>query len=370
MNELIYVPDPEYFQGDEWTPERLYDLAQSMSPATIEQVQGTWRTLGEDASTEITAFVDGIRREIGTSWQGPAASNADSQASDYARSADPTRSQLHGVASALDPIYQAATQLKGGAVPDVQGLNWYDNLTPWLSNSDQEYYRRHGEALDAMNNIYRPGVQDTDREVPVFDQLEDVVNSPDPTWPPPEHRRPSASGGTGDPGAAPIASPESGQGDSVPAQGQAGPPPWAGENPASTTAASAVGSPTPSGMPMSGDTPRPGSNPGIGGGGLGGGGGGVVGGVPAGGGFTGRVPGAIPSAGGAAGGRAGGLTGAPGAGVRGPGMMGGGMMGAPGARGGNDGDKEHKTPGYLITLDNGNELIGKFPAVAPPVIGA
>ncbi len=65
----------------------------------------------------------------------------------------------------------------------------------------------------------------------------------------------------------------------------------------------------------------------------------------------------------------GGLAGATGAGARASGM-GAGMMGAPGARGGGDSDKEHKTPGYLITLDNGNELIGKFPAVAPPVIGA
>ncbi|AOW92562.1 hypothetical protein BFN03_07180 [Rhodococcus sp. WMMA185] len=363
MNELIYVPDPEYFQGDEWTPERLYDLAQSMSPATIEQVQSTWRSLGEDASTTIGAFVDGIRREIATSWQGQAASNADSNASDYARSADPTRSQLQGVANALDPIYQAATQLKSGAVPEVQGLNWYDNLTPWLSNADQEYYRRHGEALDAMNNIYRPGVQDTDREVPVFDQLEDVVKPPDSTVPRTGSSPDGHGGGPGRPGTAPVSSPEYGQGDDEPGWGQTGPPPGSGDSPASTTAASATGSPVPSGMPTSGDASRLGSNPGIGGGG-----GGVGGGVAAaGGGFAGRAPGAMPGAGGAAGVRAGGLSGA---GVRGPGMMGGGMMGAPGARSGGDGDKEHKTPGYLVTLDNGNELIGKFPAVAPPVIGA
>ncbi|WP_143153653.1 WXG100 family type VII secretion target [Rhodococcus rhodnii] len=30
---------------------------------------------------------------------------------------------------------------------------------------------------------------------------------------------------------------------------------------------------------------------------------------------------------------------------------------APGARGGGDDDKEHKTPGYLVNVDNGNELI-------------
>ncbi|QDQ94582.1 hypothetical protein FND50_29945 [Rhodococcus sp. WB9] len=55
-----------------------------------------------------------------------------------------------------------------------------------------------------------------------------------------------------------------------------------------------------------------------------------------------------------------------------PGMgMAPGMMGAPGRAGGNgDGDTEHQTPSYLITVDNGNELIGKLDPVAPPVIGA
>jgi hypothetical protein len=28
-----------------------------------------------------------------------------------------------------------------------------------------------------------------------------------------------------------------------------------------------------------------------------------------------------------------------------------------------------RTPGYLISIDNGNELIGPLPKVAPPVIG-
>ncbi|MFC9551753.1 hypothetical protein ACFTWF_12960 [Rhodococcus sp. NPDC056960] len=56
-----------------------------------------------------------------------------------------------------------------------------------------------------------------------------------------------------------------------------------------------------------------------------------------------------------------------------PGMgMAPGMMGAPGRgpAGNGDGDTEHQTPSYLITVDNGNDLIGKLDPVAPPVIGA
>lgn len=51
------------------------------------------------------------------------------------------------------------------------------------------------------------------------------------------------------------------------------------------------------------------------------------------------------------------------------GMMAGGMGGMAGGRGQGDDDKMHETPGYLITLDNGNELIGDLPLVTPPVLG-
>lgn len=46
------------------------------------------------------------------------------------------------------------------------------------------------------------------------------------------------------------------------------------------------------------------------------------------------------------------------------------MMGAmhPGGANRDDG-ATHTTPGYLISIDNGNELIGPLPKVAPPVLG-
>ena len=46
------------------------------------------------------------------------------------------------------------------------------------------------------------------------------------------------------------------------------------------------------------------------------------------------------------------------------------LMGAgyPGALTRDDGGSR-RTPGYLITVDNGNEFIGPLPKVAPPVLG-
>lgn len=68
---------------------------------------------------------------------------------------------------------------------------------------------------------------------------------------------------------------------------------------------------------------------------------------------------------------AGGATGGAAAAAGRPGAPGGsGMMPGAGARGRGEDDNEHKTPGYLVNVDNGNELIGKLPLAAPPVIGS
>lgn len=62
----------------------------------------------------------------------------------------------------------------------------------------------------------------------------------------------------------------------------------------------------------------------------------------------------------------------PGQGAAGRGMAGmPGMPMMPGGRGnGGQKDRERKTPDYLVNAQNGKDLIGKLPKVAPPVLGA
>ncbi|QNG18156.1 hypothetical protein G4H71_03200 [Rhodococcus triatomae] len=389
MTEPIYVQDVERFDGSEWSLEQLRDLAQSMNPGTVEQVQRTWRALGAEANTKIVEFADAVRREIAASWQGDAASAADQKTANYSRSAEAVSTQLDGVALSLDPIYQAASSLKGGAVPEVMPLTWWDKITPWKTDSDDEYYRRRDEALEAINTIYPPGVKGTDGSVPVFPPLKDVVEPPDPGADP--RGRPftggtgGGSGGTsgGGSGGVPVDPTGDISGDVGTGVDPSGPSPTdsgvsgldpstapqLGGDPASTAAASAgapLGGGPGAGIGADGFRPSGGG----GGGGLGAAGTGGAGGGLGGGGLLGGVPGGQPGAGGtapASGARPGAMGAAPGRGMGG-GM--GGMMGAPGARGGGSDDKEHKTPDYLVTLDNGNELIGKLPTTVPPVIGA
>lgn len=101
---------------------------------------------------------------------------------------------------------------------------------------------------------------------------------------------------------------------------------------------------------------------GTGSGGTGHGGGGAYGGgAYGGGGGVSSVGATTPAAAGTP------VTGAGGAGRTA--LPGAAMMPAA-ARGGGGDDAEHATPGYLVTVDNGNEIVGVLPLVAPPVLGA
>ena len=42
---------------------------------------------------------------------------------------------------------------------------------------------------------------------------------------------------------------------------------------------------------------------------------------------------------------------------------------APGRGQGQDEDNVHDTPGYLVTVENGNALVGDLPMVSPAVLG-
>ncbi|NLE82140.1 MAG: hypothetical protein GX610_21690 [Rhodococcus sp.] len=188
--------------------------------------------------------------------------------------------------------------------------------------------------------------------------------------------------GVGGPDASTAGAPEAGAPGTLEGAGQeataglTSQAPVGADTPSATTAASAMPSGLGAGAPSSLGGSIPGAATGLGGGsGVGGGaaGGGFGGGGFAAGGPNGRpiFSPPAPSAG-AAGSAAPTSSAASGAAAK-PGAGRAPMMGMPmgrGAGGGQDGDTEHKTPDYLINIENGNELIGDIARVAPPVIGA
>ena len=385
MTDPAYIKDPENFHSDQWDHARIASAVAGMNVEHVSGIARAWTELGTTAHDAIVEFSDAIKKAINESWHGAAASAAYGETERYSTSAPQAQEQLHGVADALTPLAETVASLRS-QVPETNGTGLWDKLTPWDTDTEDEYYRREGEAREKMATIYNPGLATSDGNVPSFTKPESIVDVPSgPAGPGVDY--PSGTPGSSDrlggpsagqpnSGDAPVSDPSGEPGvDGAPAadgtQQNAATAPSAAATAATTAPASVTGdqAQSRSGMPPSADSSAgagsrsAGVGVGSGGGGLGDGG--LGGGVGA-----GNRPGAVARPGtapGVAGVNAGGRAGA---GMRGTGPMGGGMMGGGGAGRGGGEDKEHKTPDYLITLDNGNELIGKLPLVSPPVIGA
>ena len=387
MTDPAYIKDPENFHSDQWDHARIASAVAGMDVEHVSGIARAWTELGTTAHDAIVEFSDAIKKTISESWQGAAASAAYSETERYSTSAPQAQDQLHGVAAALTPLAETVASLRS-QVPETIGTGLWDKLTPWDTDTEDEYYRRDGEAREKMATIFNPGLATSDGNVPSFTKPVSIVDVPSgPSAPGVDYSSgaPTSSDRFGGPSAeqpssvpAPdIAAPDS-DASAAPgtpaadgAEQNAATAPSSAPGPAATVPASVTGDQTQSrsAMPQGTDsTSGAGSRSAGAGGGAGASGFGLGGPGNAGGAGSrmgvGARSGSVPGAAGAA---AGGRVGA---GMRGTGPMGGGMMGgAPGAARGGGEDKEHKTPDYLITLDNGNELIGTLPLVSPPVIG-
>ncbi len=391
--EERYVSDLVSF-GEQFDHQQLFDAVQSMDVAAVSALSERWAKLGAEAAASIEDLAQRAIRRIGEGWQGSAADAALANIESYRQSAPALQESVSSVAAPLEVVASAVTRLRA-EMPEVQPLGWYDKITPWQSNMDREHYRRRDIAFDLMRRHYPPAERTVDESIPVFDELRSTVHHPEAGGP--GGGLPGSgsgggfggggSGGGGGGGMAAVPPGSFGPADAAALDGASAADamattsggenggsglPGVGDAPAATTAASAGSSlGVGSGAGADGLRSSVGGGGGLGGGaGLGGLGGGGHAGGAVGGGLVGAGPTPAGPGAGAAGAAGGARPGVAGAGARGA-MMGGGMMGGAGAgRGGGSDDAEHKTPGYLVTVQNGNELIGGMPPVSPPVIGS
>lgn len=391
----VSITDVENFMSEAWDHAAIKAALDTMDTRTTSQIAATWSTHSGDAVEAMNAFAAAFRREIPTNWSGTAATAVQNRVEEYSATRLNVATQLGGVATSLFTAIDAVAALKSkiAAPAELSSVQQYEAM---LWSGDPRSAAEHAEEAQAradMQALYAPAYQHTDSNVPSFDPPPAFSGTPASyTGPPP-------SQGAGSPAPSPIGG-ISPIGSSAPTEGQAGIPETASGTPAdnlsvtdpaatdpaatapaSAMPASTVPSSAGTGMGSEGSQPRSwmqsandpsssGSRAGsggfggpVGGGGYGGGGRSAGGNVPRGGGFGAPVNAGASSAGG-------GVSQARGAGTASTRGMGGmGMAGMGGARGQGDDDKEHQTPDYLINIDNGNELIGTLPLVAPPVIG-
>ncbi|TQC41447.1 hypothetical protein EEB14_54760, partial [Rhodococcus sp. WS4] len=205
MTDPAYIKDPENFHSDQWDHARIASAVANMDAEHVGGIARAWTELGTTAHDAIVEFSDAIKKTISESWHGAAASAAYGETERYSSSAPQAQEQLHGVAGALTPLVETVASLRS-QVPETIGTGLWDKLTPWDTDTEDEYYRRDGEAREKMATIYNPGLATSDGNVPSFTKPESIVDVPsDPTGP-----------GVGDAGGAPS----SGEQFGVPHAGQ------------------------------------------------------------------------------------------------------------------------------------------------------
>ncbi|MDG3011297.1 hypothetical protein G4X40_14165 [Rhodococcus sp. D2-41] len=409
-----------------WTAQQIYDKVTVLQTGAMHDVAQEWGSIGADLHNSVFTMGQDAKAAIEGQWTGTAAEAALAGISAHAADAnrlgddfDMIKIKAETTATAIDATKPAIPNpALLGPAPDPLALAGL-GLKQWNTAQQEATI----EARMAMNSVYAPAMYEADISVPKIAQPTDPVDGP-PASAPAAFGGGGATGGSlGGPlpgvvggggggqapdggGAAGGQSPMSGDGSAV---GSVPGSPGAGSGDATASATgSPFGSPSDSGsfgQPAS--TASAGLSPvspdgfGAGGTGLGGSGmgGSGFGGAGGGGGSVGGF-GSI-GGGGGLGGVSGGFGGAmmpPLSGSGGSGSVGGGAgrvgvvgesavsgVGTAPARGatkssttamphgarsgGGDDDEEYRPATYLVSIDNGNKLIGELPMVVPPVIG-
>ncbi|MGG7103345.1 hypothetical protein [Rhodococcus sp. 24CO] len=417
---------------DAMSHAQIFAHVDEMKPDILVAISKAWTEISERVVNGISAFNLAVGSAIGDGWQGKGGSAALEAVLAYSADGQELQTRVQLVANKVEEARIALGQAKQ-SIPRPNDASLGEQLISMIPGESWRQAQHEAEeaerlARQVMKEMYLPYLKRADDQVPVLPPAFNPITSGGGTT---SGRSPfqtgtdqmsyeqaasaagrSSSGGSGleqrttdsagGAGTEPTvdgagngasaggsgATPGDGVGDGGRVSGSGNGQGESGSGPSTTSAASAV--------PQSvagGSIPGVGHGTGLGGGtgltggpGAGGfGGGGSAGG--AGGGTAGSGLGANGLGGSGLGGSAlggsvagGGLGSAGGSGARGGaagslggtgsrGMMAGGMGGMAGGRGQGDDDKMHETPGYLITLDNGNELIGDLPMVTPPVLG-
>ncbi|MCD5421110.1 PPE family protein [Rhodococcus pyridinivorans] len=381
--------DPEYiaafenFHGMEHAD--IHRLAQSINPVAMTTLATEWAELGKGFSLTVAWGTLMIRKLIGQHWEGPAADAAMGATVRFGESAqqlsDAARATSEKLRIAADVGERVRASVPPPTVITSSVLYALDPVAGAAAARQEEAVR--AQAVRVMEALYKPYYRDSGTAVPVLPSPYAATTSrATDAFVPQGYGTPGVGGArtTGDPtgisggdgerpggqtateaenrtDASTSGEGTDGRSEGSDSAGRAGLNDPAATTPASTSPAAggALGSPTGQsyGSPSAGSG---GGLPGAGGVGSAGGSSFAAGPAP-------LVAGAAPAGGTAA---QPGAAATRGAGVRPFGMMPG--MIPPVSSRGDEQDK--RAAGYLVTGENGNELIGSLPDTAPPVLGA
>ncbi|MEU3473109.1 PPE domain-containing protein [Rhodococcus sp. NPDC006774] len=392
--------------------EQIVTMVESLGTATIVNSSKNWNDLSAAATTGSDGFRSGIEAAMTSGWSGPTADAVRGGVGNYVSSATALSTSMSLISNKLLEAHSGFTQTQSRMPPVVAApvSSMIDALLPIpfaAKDAVSAREEQQEEARRIMRSVYVPGVLQSDSQVPVLPAAHDPVadgGGSSGGW---GLGTSAGGGGIGSTSGTTGADGGDSAARTAATQAQAGGAEAAEAGRSGTAASEQPGSSGSGSLPPadnSGETrAAAATGPGASGGGTGSGvgagpGGGYGGTGPGGSGFAGSngsgygggagygvgsggssgagssYGGSVlgPPIGGGAGGGAGG-TGGPGSAAAAAGRAGAhgmpGMGAMGGARGAGDNDGEHATPGYLVDVSNGSELIGDLPLVAPPVLG-
>lgn len=378
--KVVHSDDP----FDAMSHDDILTAIEKMGPVKIQDSAAGWRRIGELMSESNRDFDSQIQRAIAEKWEGAAAQSASTGVGEYTKQAENFVTAANLVGNKLDEAYTGYQQTVD-TIPSKPGTSTFEH---WVSKvpieglwkrEQHESDEAREQAVQIMKTVYMPVVHQADDQVPVLPAAVDPTNPhvppktvdgripdgvtgvDDKFKTPPGSVIPSDLELSDDTGGLPTddgSSTANGSNPAADGSSDATTPQSADANSGATTPAAAAS--VPGGAGSYGGS---GAGSGSGGGGAGSGAGshGAGSGSLGSGSIMQSALGSPSTGGGSGSGSGSGSSGR--AGAAGAGGM------APGAKGKGDDDKEHKTPSYLVNVDNGNELIGTMPKVAPPVIG-
>ncbi|MCX5043403.1 PPE family protein [Aldersonia sp. NBC_00410] len=377
----------------------------STQPATMIQDAEAWTKTADTLKVSVAEFNGRIASVISGGWEGTAATRAQAAVTQYSTATCQLESAARLIANKINEgqtgINQAKLRMPEPESGSVLGAlrSSVFSLNPVGGVMEQFHKSEEGrqEAAQIMKTEYAPVVMQASSQIPVLPPPFDPTSAGTPGNSPTTQSGyggggTTASWNTPGTGGATTGFGNNGIGTGSPtgtdasqtnpsAVSPASFDPSAGQtNPANTSTGADGSGATSTANPVATSSDAA-TRAASAGGGTGAGASGILG--PGLG--SARAGGAGAAAGGSAGGAGLATPGALGAGVAGagaggnaasgvaaagrPGAPGMGGMAPHGSRGRGETDTEHKTPDYLVNVDNANDLIGEMPKVAPPVIG-
>jgi hypothetical protein len=352
--------------------QQLHDKADKIDSESANTAFNTLQKVSSRIDDAFARFQTKIR-QAPEHWEGDLARTVLNGTTNYANSSDGLVNVLTAHSYLMADLGDAVAKTKSSVPSPPKPSAWDDIADLWDDRNDRAYSEAKQHAVTALSTLYQPGLSQADAP-PAVPAPHDPLSS---TSPGPggltggDGTSPSGVGGSGSTNAAPGGAGSDGSaqnqqpssdptGASNPTSGHGGgaSDSHAGGSRAGSSSGSGHNVSAASAMPL-GDATGGGAGLGFGDGGSGSGYGGSEGGGAGG-------PLASPLLGTAGQGSAGAGARPLAAAAGRPGM---GMPGLPAAGKKKDEEREHRTPSYLINLDNGNELIGPMPKATPPVIG-